>query len=74
MVMNSINGLLIKYESYVSYHYLAYSNYRISGYMLYMPTDFFTITYCLLYFSKYQITLREGIRLGVLFSINLLTK
>lgn len=63
MVMNSINGLLIKYESYVSYHYLAYSNYRISGYMLYMPTDFFTITYCLLYFSKYQITLREGIRL-----------
>lgn len=74
MVMNSINGLLIKYESYVSYHYLAYSNYRISGYMLYMPTDFFTITYCLLYFSKYQITLREGIRLGVLFFINLLTK
>ena len=74
MVMNSINGLLIKYESYVSYHYLAHSNYRISGYMLYMPTDFFTITYCLLYFSKYKITLREGIRLGVLFFINLLTK
>ena len=74
MVMNSINGLLINYESYFSYHHLAYSNYRISGYMLYRPTDFFTITYCLLYFSKYQITLREGIRLGVLFFINLLTK
>jgi hypothetical protein len=73
-VMRNTNGLLISYERSVSYHYLAHSNYRISGYMLYMPTDFFTITYRLLYFSKYQITLREGIRLGVLFFINLLTK
>jgi hypothetical protein len=67
MVMRNTNGLLISYEKSVSNHYLAYSNNRISGYMLYMPTDFFTITYRLLYFSKYQITLREGIRLGVLF-------
>ena len=72
--MKHINGLSISYERSVSYNYLAYSNYRISGYMLYIPTDFFTITYCLLYFSKYQITLREGIRLGALFFINLLTK
>ena len=67
MVMRNTNGLLISYEKSVSNHYLAYSNNRISGYMLYMPTDFFSITYRLLYFSKYQITLREGIRLGVLF-------
>ena len=64
--MRNTNGLLISYERSVFYHYLAHSNYRISGYMLYMPTAFFTITYRLLYFSKYQITLREGIRMGVL--------
>jgi len=61
MVMNSINGLLIKYESYVSYHYLAHSNYRISGYMLHMPTDIFTIANCFLDFYKYSLTLREDI-------------
>ena len=59
--MRNTNGLLISYERSASYHYLAHSNYRISGYMLYMPTDIFTIANCFLDFYKYSLKLREDI-------------